>query len=189
MTGGDGIVYTSWWHQGIDWSGINNNWRPIGGIFPPGAPLAVLSRLTWTLDLFVTGGDGVVYLNRWHEGGDWSGLNGWQPVGGYFPPGAPVAAVSRMVDHIDLFACGNDGVVYQSWWQGDWSGEDNNWLPIGGFFPPGAPVTGVARTTDSIDLLIVGNDAQVYANWWETGYANWVGAANNWPLAPRISTP
>ena len=20
-----------------DWSGINNNWRPIGGLFPPGA--------------------------------------------------------------------------------------------------------------------------------------------------------
>jgi hypothetical protein len=31
ITGNNGIVYTAWWHQGFDWSGINNNWFPIGG--------------------------------------------------------------------------------------------------------------------------------------------------------------
>ena len=36
ITGNDGRVYTSWWHEGHDWSGINNNWRPIGGFFPVG---------------------------------------------------------------------------------------------------------------------------------------------------------
>ena len=36
ITGNDGRVYTSWWHEGSDWSGINNNWRSIGGFFPVG---------------------------------------------------------------------------------------------------------------------------------------------------------
>jgi hypothetical protein len=35
ITGNDGRVYTSWWHQGQAWSGINDNWTPIGGFFPP----------------------------------------------------------------------------------------------------------------------------------------------------------
>jgi len=26
-----GIVHTSWWYEGQEWSGIANNWRPIGG--------------------------------------------------------------------------------------------------------------------------------------------------------------
>ncbi|WP_433711041.1 hypothetical protein ACQP2U_32975 [Nocardia sp. CA-084685] len=34
VVGNDGRVYTSWWHEGSDWSGINDNWRSIGGFFP-----------------------------------------------------------------------------------------------------------------------------------------------------------
>jgi hypothetical protein len=35
VVGNDGRVYTSWWTGGVsDWSGINDNWRPIGGFFP-----------------------------------------------------------------------------------------------------------------------------------------------------------
>ncbi|WP_088350943.1 matrixin family metalloprotease [Bacillus cereus] len=50
---------------------------------------------------------------------------------------APVSAVARMKDHLDLFVVGNDGRVYTSWWHegSDWSGINNNWRSIGGFFP------------------------------------------------------
>ena len=34
VVGNDGRVYTSWWHEGQEWSGINDNWRAIGGFFP-----------------------------------------------------------------------------------------------------------------------------------------------------------
>jgi hypothetical protein len=29
VTGHDGVVYTSWWHEGGDWSGIHNTWRAL----------------------------------------------------------------------------------------------------------------------------------------------------------------
>jgi hypothetical protein len=33
----------------------------------------------------------------------------WRNIGGIFPPGAPVAAVSRTPNNLDLFITGNDG--------------------------------------------------------------------------------
>jgi hypothetical protein len=35
ITGNDGRVYTSWWHEGQQWSGLYDNWTSIGGFFPP----------------------------------------------------------------------------------------------------------------------------------------------------------
>jgi hypothetical protein len=29
VTGNDGRVYTSWWYEGQEWSGIHDNWRPL----------------------------------------------------------------------------------------------------------------------------------------------------------------
>ncbi|MGH3470463.1 MAG: hypothetical protein ACRDPG_00255, partial [Nocardioidaceae bacterium] len=86
VTGNDGRVYTSWWHEGSDWSGINDNWSPIGGFFPQDALVAAVARASDQLDLFVTGNDGRVYTSWWHEGSDWSGINdNWRPIGGFFP--------------------------------------------------------------------------------------------------------
>jgi nicotinamidase-related amidase len=133
ITGNDGVVYTSWWHEGGDWSGMNDNWRPIGGFFPPGAPIAALARYPNHLDLFITGNDGVVYTSWYHEGGDWSGIHhNWRPIGGFFPPGNPIAAVCRTPANIDLFIVGNDHKVYQSWYQegSEWSGINSNWRPL-----------------------------------------------------------
>jgi hypothetical protein len=102
---------------GADWSGINDNWRSIGGVFPHGAPVAATSRNPGNLDLFITGNDGRVYTSWWYAGSDWSGINdNWRSIGGVFPHGAPVAATSRNPDNLDLFITGNDGRVYTSWW-------------------------------------------------------------------------
>jgi hypothetical protein len=95
--------------------------------------VAAVSRNPNQLDLFITGGDGVVYTSWWSAGSDWSGINNnWRKIGGFFPPGAPVAAVSRNPDQLDLFIFGNDGSVYTSWWTAgfDWSGINNNWRLI-----------------------------------------------------------
>jgi hypothetical protein len=29
VTGHDGVGYTSWSHEGVDWGGINNTWRAL----------------------------------------------------------------------------------------------------------------------------------------------------------------
>jgi hypothetical protein len=182
ITGYDGRVYTSWWHEGNAWSGIHDNWASIGGFFPPGAPIAAVTRNPDHLDLFITGNDGRVYTSWWHQGNNWSGANdNWASIGGFFPPGAPISAVTRNPDHLDLFITGNDGRVYTSWWhQGsDWSGIHDNWASIGGFFPPGAPVTALARNPDHLDLFVTGNDGRVYTSWWHQG-GNWSGIHDNW---------
>jgi hypothetical protein len=87
ITGNDGVVYTSWWTAGQDWSGVNNNWEPIGGVFPLGAPVAAVSRYRDQLDLFIIGNNGVIYTEWWTQGQDWSGRGGWRPIGGFFPTG------------------------------------------------------------------------------------------------------
>ncbi len=182
ISGNDGVVYTSWWYAGATWSGANNNWRPIGGFFPAGAPLAVTSRNPGNLDLFITGNDGVVYTCWWYAGSDWSGVNNnWRPIGGFFPVGARVSATTRNAGNLDLFITGNDGVVYTSWWYdgSDWSGVNNNWRPIGGVFPVGAPVSALAKSPDSIDLFVTGNDGVVYTSWWYAG-SDWSGVNSNW---------
>jgi len=81
--GGDGRMYSAWWRASNPWSIV----FPIGGFFPPGAPLAAVARLPNQLDLFVTGNDGRVYTSWWHEGSDWSGLNdSWFQIPSSAPP-------------------------------------------------------------------------------------------------------
>ncbi len=181
-TGNDGRVYTSWWYAGSDWSGINDNWLSIGGVFPAGAPVTAIAKSPDSIDVFITGNDGRVYTSWWYAGAAWSGANdNWLSIGGFFPAGAPIAATSRNAGNLDLFITGNDGRVYTSWWYTDapWSGANDNWLSVGGVFPAGAPVAAVARTPDNLDLFITGNDGRVYTSWWSTGAA-WSGANDNW---------
>ncbi len=178
VVGNDGRMYTSWWHQGENWSGGNDNWLPLGGAFPRGAPIAVVARMPGHLDVFAVGNDGRMYSAWWHEGGNWSQFF---PIGGFFPPGAPVSAVARVQDHLDVFVVGNDGRVYTSWWHNGqpWSGAADNWLPIGGFFPVRAHVAAVARMPEHLDLFVVGNDGRMYTSWWHQGQ-NWSGGNDNW---------
>ena len=153
----------------MDWSGVNDNWRSIGGFFPPAAPLAAVARTSNNLDLFVCGNDGRVYTSWWYNGVDWSGVNdNWRSIGGFFPAGAPLAAVSRTPNNLDVFICGNDGRMYTSWWFAgvDWSGVNDTWRSIGGFFPPADQLSAVARTSNNLDLFVVGNDGRVYTSWW-----------------------
>src|SRR5438132_1170927 len=74
---------------------------------------AAVSRAPDQLDVFRVGADGRVTTSWWHAGNNWAS---WRPIGGFFPPGAPVSAVARTGNNLDLFVVGNDGRVYTSWW-------------------------------------------------------------------------
>jgi peptidoglycan hydrolase-like protein with peptidoglycan-binding domain len=186
LVGEDGRVYSSWWVEGVtDWTGVNDNWRSLGGVFPAGERVTVVSRKPDHLDLFVIGNDGRVYTSWWVEGvTDWTGVNdNWRSLGGVFPVGARVTAVSRKPEHLDLFVIGNDGRVYTSWWvEGvtDWTGVNDNWRPLGGFFPVGAPVGVISRKPGDLALFVVGNDGRVYSSWWVEGVIDWTGVNDNW---------
>jgi hypothetical protein len=144
--------------------------------------VSAVSRNPNQLDIFVTGNDGCVYTSAWSAGGAWSGVgNKWWNIGGVFPKGTPVAAVSRNPNQLDLFVTGNDGCVYTSAWSagGAWSGLGNKWWNIGGVFPKGTPVTAVSRDTNHLDLFISGLDSGVYTSAWSAGGV-WTGIGNRW---------
>lgn len=168
VTGFDGRVYTSSWTPGTDWTGGADDWRPIGGFFPAGAPVSAVARTPETIDLFAVAKDGRVHTSSWSASADWSGIaDNWTPIGGIFPAAA-VTPVCRTPDTIDVFVLSADARVYTSSWSigHAWSGAGDNWRPIGGFFPADATVAAVSRAPDSLDLFITGADRQVYTNWW-----------------------
>ncbi len=130
VIGGDGRVYTSWWYGGQEWSGINDNWKSLGGFFKPGNRVAATTRNPANIDLFALGRDGRVYTSWWYGGQEWSGINdNWKRIGGIFPSDAPITAIAKSPDSIDVFVLGSDGRVYTSWWYGgqEWSGINDNW--------------------------------------------------------------
>lgn len=187
VCGTDGKVYNSWWAAGEEWSGKDNKWGSIGGDFEPGSKVTAVARSADNLDIFVVGKDGKVYMSYWYTGGDWSGINNdWAALGGDFPTGTEIAAVSRSPDNIDLFAVGADGSVYTSYWYtgGDWS----QWQSIGGKFPNSAKVDAVARSKDSLDVFVCGDDGRVYHSYWYTG-GDWSGKDKDWNSIGGIFTP
>ena len=92
-----------------------------------------------------------------------------------FQPGATVTAVWANTSHLDLFATGNDGAIWSSWWE-----VAKGWQPWFLLHPevkfqPGAAVTAVWANTSHLDLFITGNGGAVWSTWWEAakGWQPW----------------
>ena len=141
------------------------------------APVTSLSRSRDVIDLFAVGTDGSVDSTFWTPAGGWFGR--WFRLGDVrfgdqftIPPGAPISALSRYSEHLDLFAVGRDAAVYSTFWDAA-SGWSGNWFRLAdtnfgdGFkVPPGSQVTSVARDRDLIDLFVAGLDGGVYSTFW-----------------------
>jgi hypothetical protein len=124
------------------------------------------------LDIFVVGNNGGVYGNWWNSNSDNGQWHAWSRIGvvtEFFPSGAPVSAVARGSNHIDLFVAGYDG-VYTNWWDANLDGARwHSWTRIGpatAFIPPGAPLAVISRTPDQLDLFAVDVTGQIKGTWW-----------------------
>ena len=174
VVGMDGRVYTAAWQEGsAEWKGW---WRIDGIEAAPCAPVCAISRSANKLDIFVVGLDGQVYGAAWETGN--TPWYGWWRVGNGLKTvlHAPVSAVSRSANKMDLFVTGLNGYVYQTSWQpGDtqWRG----WFRVKNNIqaPPGAPVSAVSRSQDKIDIFTVGQDGRVYTAAWQNGNTQWGG--------------
>src|SRR5882757_5529772 len=171
-TDGGGIIENAWKVGGYDtagaavdteWSGVHDDWARLDDwVKFPGTwdvwHIAAVSRNPNQIDLFFTDQHGRVRTAWWTEGATWSSFNGFRDIGGSFPAGAVVTAISQDANSLDLFVIGNDGCVYTSWWRvpNDWSGLNDNWRNLGGGnFGPGRAVTAICGV-DGMDLFTEG---------------------------------
>lgn len=169
-----GGVFSNWKNAIVD-GGAWHAWFPIGAptnTAPPGTRVAAVSRMSNQLDIFVVGNNGGVYGNWWNSTSDNGQWHAWSRIGvvtEFFPSGAPVSAVARGSNHIDLFVAGYDG-VYTNWWDGNLDGARwHSWTRIGpatAFIPPGAPIAAISRTPDQLDLFAVDVTGQIKSTWW-----------------------
>ena len=130
VVGLDGRVYTAAWESTFtDWW---HGWWPIGNVqVPLGSAVHAVSRSQDKLDIFVTDVNGMVQTAAWEPSfTDW--WHGWWLLnGGQAAPGAPVTAVSRSADKLDVFVVGLDGRVYTAAWEPTFTDWWHGWWPIG----------------------------------------------------------
>ena len=176
VTGPDGGVYTASWSPAHSdgWFG----WSRIGDVVAAKwSYVGAVSRRTDHLDIFVTDEHGRTMTAAWAP---WhtDGWTDWRHVSnGLAVPGAPVTAVSRSEDQIDIFVTGvNGGIATASWapWHADgWTG----WSHLnGGMTLVATPVTAVSRSTDQLDVFVLGpDDRPATATWSPHAAGGWWG--------------
>jgi hypothetical protein len=171
--GPDGAIATTWWDAHID-SAI---WHAPFPLTPPGAarvdsPLVAISRSVDHLDLFWIGPDGAIATTWWDAHIDSAN---WHPAFPLTPPGAarvdsPLSAVSRVLDHLDLFWIGPDGAIGTTWWDAHIDG--GSWHPA---FPltsanaarGNSPLVAISRIPEHLDLFWLGRDGAIGTTWWD----------------------
>ena len=173
VIGTDNRVYTAAWEPAFtDW--WHGWWQLNGGVAAPGAHVTVVSRAPDKLDAFVVGTDGRVYTAAWEPSfTDW--WHGWWPIGNIrVPQGAPVHAVSRSTDKLDIFVTDVNGRIMTAAWEPAFTDGWHGWWELnGGRAAPGAAVTAVSRSTDKLDVFVVGNDGRIWTAAWEPSFPDW----------------
>jgi hypothetical protein len=174
-----GRVLTAATDEGYDHGPWRGWWEIQGGRAKPGAPVACVHRGPDRLDVFVVGTDGGIYTAAWDQRQANGAWRGWWRIGNLVAPqGAPIGAVSRSPDHLDIFVVDVNGNVMSAAWQtGDtqWRGW---WHIQAGRAKPGAYVSAVARESSKLDIFVVGTDGRVYTAAWDAQVAN--GAWRGW---------
>ncbi len=146
-------------------------------VVPGHSEVSPVSRSADHLDIFLTDVNGNILSAAWEPdfADGWHGW--WQINGGRAAAGAPVHAVSRSADKLDIFVTGTDSQVYSAAWEPDFAdGWHGWWGLLGGVAAPGAHVTAVSRSADHLDIFVVGTDGGVYTAAWEPDFADgWHG--------------
>ncbi len=174
VVGTDNHVYTAAWRS--DSGGWQGWWR-IGDILVPHrTPIHAVSRSADKLDIFVTDMSGRVMSAAW-EPAFTDGWHGWWHInGGMAAAGAPVTAVCRGRDKLDIFVVGTDNHVYTAAWRSD-SGGWQGWWRIGSArFPALAQVAAVSRSLDKLDIFATANGGETLTAAWEPAFTDgWHG--------------
>lgn len=157
------------------------------------SPVTGLS-LTNLQNLFVVGKDGGIHQLRWEAANSNTHFalqdksDKWNRVSQIsVPQKSPIAALSWIDNHMDLFVVAENQRIYHTWWdinanEGKW----HDWTPIsqpGVIFPKRTPITAVSPRPGHIDLFAVGGDGAVLASWWDSD------PNAQWPTKPAVEKP
>lgn len=176
VAGADGRIYTAAWEPAstVGWT----DWRPIGDVkVPNGAYIHAVSRSADKIDLFVVDVNGKIRSAAW-EPSFTDGWHGWWEInGGRAAPGAPVTAVSRSKDKLDIFVVGTDGRVWSAAWEPSATNQWFGWFPIGDVrVPAQAAVNVVSRSKDKLDLFVTDVNGVIRTAAWEPAFTDgWRG--------------
>ncbi|MFV8050930.1 hypothetical protein [Mycobacterium sp. 48b] len=169
-------IGSQWWTgtAGDSWADHSPIDVVATGAAAPGAAVTTVARTPGNLDVFWVGPDGSV-MTQWSAAGS---DGGWTEHGGAFAiapagsatPGAPIAAVARTADNLDVFWVRPDGAIAGQWWA---AAPGASWADHGAFniAPPGSAEKGssvavVARMPDHLDVFWVTRDGGIGSNWW-----------------------
>ena len=178
VVGTDGGCWTAAWEPGFtDW--WHGWWRIRDARFPQGAYIGAVTRGTDHLDVFGTDVNGNVLSAAWEPAFS-DGWHGWWHIrGGRAAPGAPVTAVSRSADKLDIFVVGTDRQTYTAAWEPAFADGWHGWWNLnGGMAQHGSWITAVSRRPDFLDVWVVGLDGRAYSAAWSPGQ-QWGGW---WPM-------
>ena len=185
--GNDGNIYTAAWDENTDKMGVWRGWWHVAnGKGLPGSLVSAASRGSDHLDIFVTGLDGHVWTAAWgpQTNGKWAGW--WQILNLQVPFGAPISAVSRAPDWLDIFVTGSDGGIYSAsynasskdGWHGWWQIQQDK-------AKPGSQIAALSRGHNSLDIFVVGENNRIFSAGWQG--KDWVGGYvgdENFRVAP-----
>jgi hypothetical protein len=170
----DGLLYTMWWRDGR-WRG----WvrlRVTKQIFSQRTRIAAVSAGLGSIDLIGVAADGGPYNASLRPSDFWRCWRGWDRIAvGQFTPSTPVTAAISVPGLLDLFAVGEDGVVYTASrllaaaWQG--------WTPVpvaGRTFAQGTEVAAATAQVGLLSLFAVSVDGGAYTAW-RDGDTPWQG--------------
>ncbi len=173
VVGTNGGAYTCAWNPASGWRGW---WRIGTAVFPQGAMIQAVVRSQDHLDIFATDCSGRVLSAAWEPAfaDGWHGW--WQILGGAARPGAPVTAVSRSADKLDIFVIGTDGGCYTAAWEPSFGSSWHGWWRIGTvLFPQGAFVGAVSRNLDYLDVFATDTGSKVLTAAWSPTSGGWKG--------------
>ena len=138
-----------------------------------------MSRSADHLDIFGTNSAGNVITAAWEPAfaDGWHGW--WQIRGGRARPGAPVGAVSRSSNKLDVFVVGTDNTIYTAAWEPSFADGWHGWWSLnGGKAAHGSLVTAAVRRSDFMDVFVIGQDGRAWSAAWSPGHP-WAGW---WPM-------
>jgi hypothetical protein len=118
VRGSDNALWHKWYDGNSDrWgSNVNAHWESLGGILTSGP--GVSSWWKDRLDVFVRGGDNILWHKTHRHGGGWLY---YEPLGGGILGGridSDPAAVSWGNRRIDVFVRGSDNTLWHKWYAG-----------------------------------------------------------------------